>query len=62
VVIEKGHKDEFRIYGSYLDACIFVVNQDQVFEAGFQVKFKYGWGKVELKVDWVSDEEINRDV
>jgi hypothetical protein len=28
----------------------------------FQMKNNYGCSKVELKVDWVSDEEINRDV
>jgi hypothetical protein len=28
---------------------------------GFQMELNYGWSKVELKVDWVSDEEINRD-
>jgi hypothetical protein len=45
-----------------LEACIFVVNQDQAFEVGFQMKFNCGPSKVELKVDWVNDEEINRDV
>jgi hypothetical protein len=42
VVIEKGHKDEHKHYGSLLEACIFVVNQDQAFEEGFQMEFNYG--------------------
>jgi hypothetical protein len=42
-----------------LEACIFVVNQEQAFEAGFQMKIKCGRSKAKLKVDWVSDEEIN---
>jgi hypothetical protein len=28
----------------------------------FKMKVICGWSKVELKVDWISDEEINRDV
>jgi hypothetical protein len=28
----------------------------------FQMKANCVWSKVELKVDWISDEEINRDV
>jgi hypothetical protein len=40
--MERGHKDEFKLYGSKLEACIFVVNQDQLFELGFQMKFNYG--------------------
>jgi hypothetical protein len=35
VEIERGHKDECKHYGSKLEACAFVVNQDQAFEAGF---------------------------
>jgi hypothetical protein len=42
-----------------LEACIFVVNQEQAFEAGFQMKFNCGLSKAQLNVDWVSDEEIN---
>jgi hypothetical protein len=38
VFIERGHKDECAHYGSNLEACTFVVNQDQAFEAGFQMK------------------------
>jgi hypothetical protein len=34
VQIERGHKDEYEHYGSKLEACTSVVNQDQVFEAG----------------------------
>jgi hypothetical protein len=46
-----------------LEACISVVNQDQAFEARFfKWKANCAWSKVELKVDWISDEEINRDV
>jgi hypothetical protein len=46
-----------------LEACISVVNQDQAFEARFfKWKVNYAWSKVELKLDWISDEEINRDV
>jgi hypothetical protein len=44
-----------------LEACIFVVNQEQAFEVGFQMETNYGWSKVEFNVVWVSDEEINRD-
>jgi hypothetical protein len=35
VEIERGHKDEYKHYGSKLEACIFVVNQDQAFKVGF---------------------------
>jgi hypothetical protein len=35
VFIKKEHKDECIRYGSNLEACIFVVNQDQAFEVGF---------------------------
>jgi hypothetical protein len=38
VFIERGHKDECIHYGSNLEACTFVDNQDQAFEAGFQMK------------------------
>jgi hypothetical protein len=38
VFIERGHKDECIYYGSNLEACTFVVNQDQAFEMGFQMK------------------------
>jgi hypothetical protein len=37
VLIEIEHKDECT-HGSNLEACTFVVNQDQAFEAGFQMK------------------------
>jgi hypothetical protein len=46
-----------------LEACISIVYQDQAFGARFfKWKVNCGWSKVELKVDWISDEEINRDV
>jgi hypothetical protein len=46
-----------------LEACIFVVNEEQAFEAScFKWKLYYGWSKVKLKVDWVSNEDINQDV
>jgi hypothetical protein len=32
------HKDECIRYSSKLEACTFVVNQGQAFEAGFQMK------------------------
>jgi hypothetical protein len=35
VEIERGHKDKCKHFGSKLEACTFVVNQDQAFEAGF---------------------------
>jgi hypothetical protein len=38
MLIEGEHKDECIRYGSSLEACIFIVNQDQTFEAGFQMK------------------------
>jgi hypothetical protein len=41
VLIERGHKDECTHYGSNLEACTFIVNQDQAFEAGFQMKVNY---------------------
>jgi hypothetical protein len=44
-----------------LEACIFVVDQEQAFEAGFQTKDNCGLSKAKLNVDWVSDDEINRD-
>jgi hypothetical protein len=44
-----------------LEACISVVNQEQAFEVGFQVKDNFRRSKYKLNVDWVSDEEINRD-
>jgi hypothetical protein len=34
-LFERGHMDECTHYGSHLEACTFVVNQDQAFEAGF---------------------------
>jgi hypothetical protein len=34
VCIERKHKIKFTHYGSKLEACTFVVNQDQAFEAG----------------------------
>jgi hypothetical protein len=42
VVIERGHKDEYEFYAPYLEACIFVVDQEQTFEAGFQMKVNCG--------------------
>jgi hypothetical protein len=46
-----------------LEACTSIVNQDQAFGAGFfKWKVNCVWGKAELKVDWVSDEEISRGV
>ena len=41
MIIERGHKDECTDYGRNLEACTFVVNQDQAFEAGFQMKVNY---------------------
>jgi hypothetical protein len=41
VIIEGEHKDEYICYGSNLEDCTFVVNQDQAFEAGFQMKVNY---------------------
>jgi hypothetical protein len=38
VVIERGHKDEYIFDGPQWEACIFVVNQEQGFEAIFQMK------------------------
>jgi hypothetical protein len=35
VEIERGHKDKCKYYGSNLEACTFVVNQDQAFDVGF---------------------------
>jgi hypothetical protein len=34
VCIEREHKIECTHYGSKLESCTFVVNQDQAFEAG----------------------------
>jgi hypothetical protein len=34
VFIEREHDNECTHYGSKLEACTFVVNQDQAFEAG----------------------------
>jgi hypothetical protein len=62
VLIEEEHKDQCMCYGSNLEACTFVVNQDQAFEAVFQMKVNCVLRKVKLKADWKSDEEINRDV
>jgi hypothetical protein len=44
-----------------LEACKFVVNQEQAFEVVFQMKINCGWSKAKLNMDWISDEEINRD-
>jgi hypothetical protein len=41
VFIEIGHKDECTRYGSNLEAFTYVVNQDQAFETGFQMKVNY---------------------
>jgi hypothetical protein len=38
VEIEIGHKDKCKHYGSKLEGCTFVVNQDQAFEAGFSIE------------------------
>jgi hypothetical protein len=38
MLIKGEHKDECILYGSNLEACTFVVNQDQAFEADFQMK------------------------
>jgi hypothetical protein len=35
VVFERGHEDECKLNGPYKEACIFIANQEQVFEAGF---------------------------
>jgi hypothetical protein len=35
VFIEREHNNECTHYGSKLEACTSVVNQDQAFEAGF---------------------------
>jgi hypothetical protein len=35
VFIEREHSNERTHYGSKLEACTFVVNQDQAFEVGF---------------------------
>jgi hypothetical protein len=57
VFIGRGHKDECSHYGSNLESCTFVVNQDQAFEAGFQMKINYVYeAKWNSKVDWISDE------
>jgi hypothetical protein len=43
VIIERGHKDECKHYGYLLEACIFVVNEEQAFEAScFKWKLYYG--------------------
>jgi hypothetical protein len=44
-----------------LKACIFVVNQEKTIGALFLMKINCWWSKAKLNVDWVSDEEINRD-
>jgi hypothetical protein len=44
-----------------LEACIYIVNQEQAFEEVFQIKVKYWWSKAKLNMDRVSDEEINQD-
>jgi hypothetical protein len=38
VFIEREHVNECTHYGSKLEGCTFVVNQDQAFEAGFSNK------------------------
>ena len=60
-MIVKGYKGEWIFDDPKLEACIYVVNQEQAFEVVFQMKIKFRWSKVELNVVWVSDEEINRD-
>jgi hypothetical protein len=44
-----------------LEACIFIVDQEQAFEVELQMKVNCGWSKVKLNMDWVGYEEINRD-
>jgi hypothetical protein len=41
VVIAKGYKGEWIFVGHQLEACIYVVNQEQAFEEVFQIKVKY---------------------
>jgi hypothetical protein len=38
VLIKEEHNDECIRSGSNLEACTFVVNQDQAFEVDFQMK------------------------
>jgi hypothetical protein len=38
VVIAKGYKNEYIFDYPHLEACIYVVNQEQAFEAVFQMK------------------------
>jgi hypothetical protein len=38
VVIIKGYKDEYIFDDPQLEACIFIVNQEQIFKAAFQMK------------------------
>jgi hypothetical protein len=42
VVIAKGYKDDYRFDGPLLEACKFVVNQEQAFEVVFQMKINCG--------------------
>jgi hypothetical protein len=42
VLIAKGYKDEYRFDSPLLEACIFVVNQEQTFEEIFQMKIFCG--------------------
>jgi hypothetical protein len=36
MLIEREHNDKCTHYGSNLEACTFVVNQEQAFEVGFK--------------------------
>jgi hypothetical protein len=42
VVTEKGYKDEYRFDVPQLEACIFIIHQEQAFEAVFQMKIICG--------------------
>jgi hypothetical protein len=41
VMLVKGYKDECIFDDPNLEACILVVNQEQAFEAVFQMKIKF---------------------
>jgi hypothetical protein len=41
-VLTEKIQDEYRFDGPQVEACIFVVNQEQTFEAVFQMKTNWG--------------------
>jgi hypothetical protein len=62
-LLKKGQNDECIHYGSKIGSLhIHCQSRSSIWSRVFKWKVNCVWGNAELKVDWVSDEEINRGV